>query len=57
MTIAETDHRAQLIEAGFALLPDTAQIYVEWHRLMVIYSVMGSKFMMRAWWLRCMSIK
>lgn len=43
LTTAETDRRAQLIEAGFELLPDTEQIHAEWRRLVVVHSVVGVK--------------
>ncbi len=41
LSIAESDRRAQLIEAGFVLLPDTGLIHAEWRRLVVIHSVCG----------------
>ena len=43
LTIAETDRRAALIEASFALLPDTEHIHNEWRRLVVVHSVIGVK--------------
>ena len=41
LSIVETDRRAQLVEAGFALLPDTEQVHAEWRRLVVFHSVIG----------------
>jgi predicted nucleic acid-binding protein len=43
LSIAEADRRAELIEAGFTLLPDNEQIHIEWRRLVVIHSVVGVK--------------
>jgi predicted nucleic acid-binding protein len=43
LAIAETDRRAQLIERGLTLLPDTERIHAEWRRLVVIHSVSGVK--------------
>jgi predicted nucleic acid-binding protein len=41
LSIAETDRRAALIEATFSLLPDNPQVHAEWHRLVVVHSVIG----------------
>ncbi len=43
LSIAETDRRAELIETGFSLLPDTGQTHAEWRRLVVVHSVVGVK--------------
>jgi len=43
LTIAETDRRAQVIEASFVRLPDVEQVHVEWRRLVVVHSVVGVK--------------
>jgi predicted nucleic acid-binding protein len=41
LTIAETDRRAQLVEASFTLLPDNGEVHVQWRKLIVIHSVSG----------------
>ncbi len=41
LSIPETDHRAQLREAGFFRLPDTEKAHAEWRRLVVVHSVCG----------------
>jgi predicted nucleic acid-binding protein len=43
LSIAETDRRAELIEAGFMLLADAEEVHAEWRRLVVIHSVIGVK--------------
>jgi predicted nucleic acid-binding protein len=41
LSVAETDRRAKVIERLFTLLPDRAEIHVEWRRLVVSCSVSG----------------
>jgi predicted nucleic acid-binding protein len=41
LTVAETDRRAQLVEASFTLLPDNGEVHVQWRKLIVIHSVSG----------------
>ena len=43
LSVAETDRRAELIEAGFVRLPDVEQVHTEWRRLVVVHSVIGVK--------------
>ncbi len=43
LTTAEADREAALIERQFTLLPDDERIYPEWRRLVVEYSISGTK--------------
>jgi predicted nucleic acid-binding protein len=43
LSSAETDARAQIIEARFQFLPDTERVHAEWRRLVVQYSVSGAQ--------------
>ncbi len=43
LTTAEADRGAALIERQFTLLPDNERIYPEWRRLVVAYSISGTK--------------
>ncbi len=41
LTVIQTDAELLRLENLFSILPDTAEIYTEWRRLVVAYSVMG----------------
>lgn len=41
LSIADTDHRAQLIESTVTLLADNGEVHAEWRRLVVRHSVKG----------------
>ncbi len=41
MTVTQADEELLRLENLFSILPDTAEIYTEWRRLVVAYSVMG----------------
>ncbi len=41
LDISEADRRLRLIERQFVLLPETAAVYLEWHRIVTEYSVSG----------------
>ena len=41
LTVIQTDAELLRLENLFTILPDTAEIYTEWRRLVVAYSVMG----------------
>jgi predicted nucleic acid-binding protein len=43
LTPAEADREATLIERQFTLLPDNERVHPEWRRLVVAYSVSGTK--------------
>ena len=43
LSVAEADEGACEIEQTFTLLPDSAAVYREWRRLVVVYRVRGAK--------------
>ena len=43
LTAADADHEAGLLEHQFTLLPDNEHIHTQWRRLVVEYSVSGTK--------------
>ncbi len=43
LSIAEAEQRLRMVERIFPILPDTPEIYDEWRRLIIQYSVAGVK--------------
>jgi predicted nucleic acid-binding protein len=41
LTVQDTDREVALIESGMELLPDSADVYREWRRIVVQYGVSG----------------
>jgi len=41
LTVAEAERQTRVIEKGMVLLPDSAAVYREWRRLVLVHSVSG----------------
>jgi predicted nucleic acid-binding protein len=41
LTVQDADREVALIESGMELLPDSAAVYREWRRIVVLYGVSG----------------